>query len=165
MMQEGFTFLEVLIALSIMAILALFAMPQYQGFLSQHQARVEASQLSRMITFARQQAILRNDMITLCPYDLGKVCGEDWSLGLLVLDNNNQMISEFLFENDAQVFLKTFPMGHEYVLQFSRSGDTKAQNGSFYYCPTDGLNATRIVFNQAGRVYVTIERAVEGCRS
>lgn len=164
-MQDGFTFLELIIVLGIIAVLALLALPQYDSFLNRHQAQADVEQLVRTITLARQQALLRNEIISLCPNDLSQSCGENWSSGLLVRNEMGQVISSLAFNNDAQIILKTFPVGHEYLLQFSGNGYTQTQNGSFYYCPHSIDFAKRIVFNQAGRVYVTTDGAFEACES
>lgn len=155
-MQDGFTFLELIVVLGIIALLALFALPQYDHFLKRHQAQSDIEQIVRMITLARQQAILRNQTVTLYP-------NEDWSQGLMILDEKKQMISSITFTNDANILLKTFPASAENQLQFSATGLTKTQNGSFYYCPDDMHLAKRIVFNQAGRVYVTADEVESGC--
>ncbi len=163
-MQDGFTFLELAIVLGIIALLVLFALPNDAVFLGRHQARSDVEQLVRTINLGRQQALLRDELITLCPNDL-QTCGEDWSTGLLVFDELGLVITSLVFNNNAKIILNTFPSGHEHVLQFSGNGFTQTQNGSFYYCPDDITQAQRIVFNQAGRVYVTIEAAQAECES
>lgn len=161
-MQDGFTFLELIITLGIIALLALLGLPQYDGFLSRHQARTDVEQLVRIVTLTRQQALLRGEVITLCPNDWS-LCGEDWSLGLLLTDETGNIVTSTTFKHQAKIFLKTFPAGYEHLLQFGGNGYTQTQNGSFYYCPKNILNAQRIVFNQAGRVYVTNEGAAQEC--
>jgi prepilin-type N-terminal cleavage/methylation domain-containing protein len=155
-MQDGFTFLELVLVLFLMAILALFAVPQYHDFLERHQAQTEVEQIVRTFTLARQQALLRRENMTLSP-------DNTWSLGLLLEDEKEHMISSIHFQHQAHIFLKTFPAGSEHLIQFSANGMTKTQNGSFYYCPKNLMHAKRIVFNQAGRVYVTSDEAAQVC--
>lgn len=162
MKQTGFTFLELIITLGIIAIIALFAIPQYDHFLTKHQQEKTIEQIIRTLTLARQQALLGNEAITLCP-SAASQCGNNWSEGLLVQDDKKQIITQITFENQAKIVLKTFPAGHEHSVQFTGQGYTQTQNGSFYYCPENLENAQRIVFNQAGRVYVTNEEAQTGC--
>ncbi len=157
-MQDGFTFLELILVLLLIAMLALFAVPQYHDFLDRHQAQTEVEQIVRTFTLARQQALLRRENMTLSPSDT-------WSLGLLLQDENEHIISSIFFQHHAHIFLKTFPLGSEHLIQFSANGMTKTQNGSFYYCPKNLNFAKRIVFNQAGRVYVTADEAAQMCMS
>lgn len=157
-MQDGFTFLELVLVLLLIAILSLLAAPHFNNFLQRHQAQTEIEQLVRTITLARQQALLRKETITLLP-------NEHWSLGLLLQDKIGEMITSVNFHHQAYIILKTFPVGSENAVQFSANGLTKTQNGSFYYCPKNINHAKRIVFNQAGRVYVTADEAQQACAS
>lgn len=158
-MQNGFTWIEILVVLAIVALLATLALPQYRGFVAKNKSEDIAEQIKRGIVFAREQAILRGQMIQLCPYDHDKNCGDDWSLGFRVMAND-KVLSELQFF-DARIFLKTFPQGSEHLLQFSSAGVTQTQNGSFYYC--DPLFSQRVVFNQAGRAYITQDEAGQVC--
>ncbi|MGA2655593.1 MAG: GspH/FimT family protein [Gammaproteobacteria bacterium] len=155
-MQDGFTFLELIIVLLLIALLALFAVPQYREFLDRHHAQGEVEQIVRAITLARQQALLMRETITVYPNDT-------WSAGFILQDKSHELISLIEFHHQAHIFLKTFPAGSENMIQFSASGMTKTQNGSFYYCPQNINYAKRIVFNQAGRVYVTTDEAQPMC--
>ena len=164
-MTPGFTFLETLIALSLIALLALIALPQYQTYLSAQQQKTEIEYLLNALNLARQQALLQGLTISVCP-DQTTQCGEDWSQGFRIVQQGlteEILIAAQQFSGDARILLKTFPEGREYLLQFTASGNTAIQNGSFYYCPKNRAQAKRIVFNQAGRSYVTEEGAVQAC--
>ena len=165
MLQDGLTLIELLMTLGIIALLTLLAAPSFHGVLARHQAQLDTESVVRALNLARQQALLRHETMTVCPNDLSGKCGEDWSLGILLINEQDAIISQQPFEHHAVIFLKTFPAGHEQFLQFGAQGDTLTQNGSFYYCPLKKDLAKRIVFNQAGRVYVTTDGAVEGCGS
>lgn len=154
-MRDGFTLLEMLISLGLIAVLALLAMPYFHDFFSKETAQTEVAQLVRTVTLARQQALLANEKMTLCPYQVSFECGKNWSEGLLLLNEAKEVITYLSFAQQATIHLNTFPAGYEYHLSFFADGNTHAQNGSFYYCPKEIKYAKRIVFNQAGRVYVT----------
>ncbi len=164
-MHSGFTFLELLITLSLIALLALIALPQYQDFLARQQQNTEIQQVLKTLTMARQQALLLGQTVSVCPY-LAHRCGQDWSQGLRVVQKagiEETLIMQQPFSGDATILLKTFPQGSEYAIPFTAQGFTSSQNGSFYYCPKNSAQAKRIVFNQAGRAYVTGDGASEGC--
>jgi prepilin-type N-terminal cleavage/methylation domain-containing protein len=152
-MRDGFTFLEMIIALGIITILALIAIPQFQSLIAGQAHQQEIQQLVRGIVLARQHAILQGQTVSLCPYQNDDTCGLDWSQGFRVFYEDT-MLTRVRFSQGANITLSTFPAGSEYLLQFSAVGFTKTQNGSFYYTPRDGSNMERIVFNQAGRVYI-----------
>jgi type IV fimbrial biogenesis protein FimT len=154
-MQDGLTLLELMLTLGVVALLASLALPHYADFMAKRAVSLEVQQLVRAITFARTQAILRGQPITL-------FADTDWSNGFTVTQQD-KVLRQTSLTGTGRIFLKTFPAGSEHQLTFSSTGITNTQNGSFYYCADNIKVAERIVFNQAGRVYVTQDEASQAC--
>jgi type IV fimbrial biogenesis protein FimT len=82
----GFTLVESLIAVTVMAILIAVAVPSYRDASLGSQLRSTANELYGSITLARSEAIKRNAVVTLCVSADGVACGAGgWEQGWIVL--------------------------------------------------------------------------------
>jgi type IV fimbrial biogenesis protein FimT len=82
----GFTLIEMMIAITVMAILIAVAVPSYRDASLGSQLRSSANQLFGSITLARSEAIKRNAVVTLCASSDGETCIGAWEQGWIVLD-------------------------------------------------------------------------------
>lgn len=82
----GFTLLELMFAVAIAAVLLMIAAPTFTDTIQK--SRVEAAQgdLIRDITFARQEALSRNSLVSVCRSANGTSCAGagDWNQGWIV---------------------------------------------------------------------------------
>ncbi|MCY1359607.1 Chthon cassette protein D [compost metagenome] len=75
--EKGFTLVELMVALVVLAILIGVAVPSYQNIIASQRLRAAVSDLHSALVFARSEAIKRNRTIT-----LETSAGEDdWGLG------------------------------------------------------------------------------------
>ena len=82
----GFTLVELLVAMVLVAILITAGVPGLNGLLSNMEARGSADKLAGAIAFARQEAVSRVTPVTICARD-GNLCsnsGADWDNGWLI---------------------------------------------------------------------------------
>lgn len=73
--QLGFTLIELMVGLIVLAILIAFAVPSYQSLIAEQRVRATVSDLHSALALARSEAIKLNRQITLVPAD------EGWSSG------------------------------------------------------------------------------------
>lgn len=78
---QGFTAMELLVVLSIVAILASIAMPSFAAFTANQRLRTAAYDLMADLTFTRGEAVKRNNRVT-----INRV-GASWAGGWSVLDD------------------------------------------------------------------------------
>lgn len=64
---RGFTLLELLITMAVVAILAAIAVPSFQNMIATQQVRSAASDLVSALNFARSEAVKRNASVTVTP--------------------------------------------------------------------------------------------------
>ncbi|MCY0856149.1 GspH/FimT family pseudopilin [Cupriavidus sp. D39] len=77
--EKGLTLIELLVALSILAILAAAATPSFTSFLQRARLRTESSALVSDMELARSEAARRNTRVTICPTTDGSTCTSSWS--------------------------------------------------------------------------------------
>ena len=88
----GFTLLEALVVLALLAVLLTLAAPGMSGLRQQHQMQGQAEQLQASLMLARSQAVARQQRVTLCVQGAAQTCATQgsWAQGWLVfVDSNN----------------------------------------------------------------------------
>lgn len=84
--SAGFTLIEMMIAVALMAILLSIAVPSFRDASLGSQLRAAANDLTASAHLARSEAIKRNAPVTLCVSSNGTTCGTGgWQQGWIVL--------------------------------------------------------------------------------
>jgi len=96
--NRGFTLIEQLVALSVMAILVTVAVPAYSNMLTSHRLTSQSNTFLSALHFARSEAIKRNSRVVVCKSSSGESCAAsgDWDQGWIVFDdaNNNASLDD-----------------------------------------------------------------------
>ena len=91
----GFTLVEMMVAISVMAILTTIAIPSYQSTITSTRMRSEIGALLADLNFARSEAVKRGLSINICPpTSTGTACNPgitDWSSGWVVLNTSQPL--------------------------------------------------------------------------
>lgn len=85
---KGFTLIELMVTISIMAILAAIAFPSFQGTMRSNQVATTSNELLASVALARSEAI-RARGGGMCTSLDGKACGGDWNSGWLIWTDSN----------------------------------------------------------------------------
>lgn len=87
--SRGFTLLELLVTLAVMAVALGMGIPAYKNMVSNSQATAAANDLMMMAQAARAQAMRTRVRVVMCPTRDGARCsGNDWSRAISGLDAN-----------------------------------------------------------------------------
>lgn len=89
---RGFSLVELLVVLGIVAVLAAAAAPSLMGLVSTVQLRLASGTLIQGLSLARSEAIKRNARVVMCKSSAGLVCETKlgWEAGWLIfLDSDN----------------------------------------------------------------------------
>lgn len=87
--SRGFTLIELMITIAVMAILLSLALPSFQQTLRSNRVATTTNELLASLSLARSEAIRNTHGASLCPSADGTSCGTDWNAGWLVWGDTN----------------------------------------------------------------------------
>lgn len=82
--HSGFTLVELMIVLALVAILATIGVPSFTSFVINNRLTAQANELVSALNLARSEAIKRNRRVTVCRSNNGAGCGGTWNDGWIV---------------------------------------------------------------------------------
>ncbi len=92
----GFTIIELMVAVAVLAILVSLAAPSMRATLQNNRATAQANQLVTALNLARSEAVKRGSIVALCSSEDGNACRTDdafdWSDGWILFDDNNDAL-------------------------------------------------------------------------
>ena len=95
--QRGFTLLELLITITILAILINTGTQSMQWLSERTQASATRSNIERIFAIGRYTAVTENTIVTICPLNQSQKCVNDWSLPASIFrdpDNSLELKSQ-----------------------------------------------------------------------
>jgi type IV fimbrial biogenesis protein FimT len=72
--HDGFTLVELMVTLAVIAILAMFAVPNFGSLMRRHRVTSVANQLLADLSYARTEAAMRGKYVSICASDDGTSC-------------------------------------------------------------------------------------------
>lgn len=156
----GFTLIELMITLSIAAILLGVAVPNFITFIQNNRLASQANDLVTMLNYARSEAVKRNQRITVCSRTDDTTCSgtTNWDNGLLVFaDNNGDGVvdggEDILQVRQGLESGNTLRAGARTRVTYQSNGFSTGFNDTFRLCDTRGTASARaIVISMQGRV-------------
>ncbi len=148
--------MELLVVLSLIAVVLLFAIPSMQHLFLMNKTNVQVNQLVRLLNYSRNLAIIEEQSVVVCPIgELNDDCGKDWGKGINVF---------LQISNSKKILVKTLTSftGAKLVwnrqannIIFTETGLLSSQNGSFIYQLIENQTYIRhIILSSTGRVRV-----------
>lgn len=125
--SRGFTAIELMVTVAILAVLAGLAAPSFNPIIERWRVRQVSEELQSTFYFARSEAIKRGGNVTILRSDDGGGCtavGTDtslWSCGWIVfadLDNDGE-------QDSGEDTLQTAPAPNKVNVQFTNTSDAK----------------------------------------
>ena len=162
--ERGFTLVEVIVTIAVLAILTMIATPYILEQLARMEAKRIESQIRNTLTLAKAESYIRRQDLLVCLSNNGAICDRDSYKQLLLFSdkNNNKNFDlgvDDLLEQQAlepkysTLYLRVGDKRH-YTKFWGDSGKPRGHFGHFKYCPTSTYNHTmyQISFSQGGRV-------------
>ena len=157
---RGFTLLELLITVGIVALLLIIGIPAFQDFGMSQRMSATINALHSHLSLARNQAIRFNTKVIACPGTTGAGCLEEgnWSDGWIVFsdfnDDRQYQTEESLHRVELgmeQVLIHSSSGRHH--LRFYPNGSAPGSNGSITFCDRRGPSkARKLVISNLGRI-------------
>lgn len=82
--NRGFTLLELLVTISVAAIILSFGVPSFMDVVRNGRAATNANDFVTALAIARSEAVKRGARVTVCASDDQATCGGDWEDGWIV---------------------------------------------------------------------------------
>lgn len=162
----GFTLFELLIAMTLIAVLLAVALPSFSAFTARQRQHVEINALFHAVHSARKESIMRRKVVSICPSRDGTRCGSrpDWSAGWLVFENRDRDSPPQV--DDDEPLLRVHRVDEQITVQANRNAFTlratvlRATNGSLVVCdPKNRVRPRALVISYTGRPRVAEARA------
>ena len=78
--KKGFTLVELLITIALMAVISALAAPSFQALIKKYKIALEARRVLATLNFTRMEAVKRNSLVSLCPSSDGLACSDLYHL-------------------------------------------------------------------------------------
>ncbi len=164
MRHSGFTLYEMLLTLTLVAILVGLSLPSFTEIAANSRLRTEINALFHAIHLARKESIMRRSVVSICPSFDGLACrpGKDWSGGWIMFNNRDR--DEPPKIDRGEPILQVHTVGENVRITANRRGFTlratqkRATNGTIVVCDMAGRVAPRaLVVSYTGRPRVAFE--------
>jgi type IV fimbrial biogenesis protein FimT len=164
----GLTLVELMVVVTITAILAAIALPDFTSVTRVTRIKAEANALANAVSYAKSEAIRRNTIVVLCQLKSGvnlatpacATTGTNWALGWAVFadDNDDHDITagEALLTIKAPqpasmtIELAGTPSPSRY-LTFNPAGESQLNNARTFVFQADGKTQMYLIVNAVGR--------------
>ncbi len=164
---QGWSLLELMIVLSIIAILSLAGTPGFSNHVKRSQSEKAARLILHSLKLAQQQAAIKQKTITICP-SINQQCSKKDAqhLGIFFDDNENHQIDDNeqvvafnkVTHDASHLFIKA-SFGRPYI-RFKPSAHAM-ESGSIFYCPErEDIFGQVITVNLAGRAYLIEDKSI-----
>lgn len=119
----GFTLVELLVAVAIMAIIASIALPSFGNMLRRSRLTASANELVAALQTARMEAVRRNARITVCPSTTGSACaGANWARVAVLDERAAEALRDVSLAASLQATGNAAVLANASKIQFDPSG-------------------------------------------
>lgn len=152
--QAGFTLMELLLGIAVLAILTTMALPAFTQFIQNNKLASEANEMVASFQFARSEALKRGLPVQICSSKDGTACDGNWNQGWMAMvdpgGTEEEIIRVWTASDDAFEFTPTSGIVSFEPNGFSTGNAAQQFDMLLSGCTTD--NARRVLIERTGRV-------------
>ncbi len=158
--QMGISLVELLVAITLLAILLSISLPNFQKFVQDNKDKALRNLLVSQINQTRTNAIIHNRPHQLCGSSDGMNCNGDWGGYWLQIRTNaeDQLLSQHKAPSENLCWAG---FGGQHI-RFQPNGTSPASNGRFTICRANGEH-WQLTLNRQGRIRQGISASPRGC--
>ncbi len=166
---NGFTLIELILAIALLAVLLTLALPAMSGFTQQQRVISASNHLMTHLQLARNEAVTRNSYVTACPSPDQLSCqGNRWDLGWIIFHDPDRTSQP---ESPAQILRVVQPderllmhSGGRLFVRFQPNGGAYGSNLTVRICDPQQLAEPRsVIVSNPGRPRVSSELPADAC--
>jgi type IV fimbrial biogenesis protein FimT len=168
--EQGITFIELMVTLSVIALLYALCIPNLQDVLMKQERERTLDTLQIALDYAQTEVLKQGVSLVLCGSSNGKTCNKDklwsnlsWTKQIIILREWDQKILHTLPPIHYGTLRYTGFPNNTHIL-FHPNQSTNTPNGTFIYCPKNkkSKEARTLILNDAGRTYFNVNKTSEG---
>lgn len=153
----GFSLIELMITISVAAILFGIAVPQFSSVTQNARINSARNGLFTAFQLARTEAITRRVHVVVCASAEGEVCSAAWDRGALVFVDSNrnrqrESSEKLLTQFSPDAFKNLNVYGSRRLTSFGPDGRSSGSNQTLAICAPGRNDGLSVVISNAGRV-------------
>ncbi|WP_028240855.1 GspH/FimT family pseudopilin [Stutzerimonas azotifigens] len=150
MKREGaFTLVELAVTLTLLALVAMIAVPATADFLERNRQQAQRHHLEGLLHEARARAVIEGRKTELCPSEDGISCTNDWTRPWLLRRVDD---GEVYFRTEAVTSRSPLRWsGFTQSLRFYGNGTSPVSSGRFFQCHRNEI-AWQLIVSRQGRI-------------
>ena len=161
--KQGFTLIELMVAIAVVSILSAIALPSMSNFLVNMRVDNEISEVQRLLLTARNMAINTGKNTTVCPLS-GGVCTNNWHKEISVFTNSDNTLAtnntfaapDELIKIKGEIKSGDKLQNTQNSIIYTPDGRLLAAPANFRFCPKDKASLSRgISISLSGRSYTS----------
>lgn len=150
-MINGFTLIESVITLAILAVITMFSISPLSRFVESNKVSSDVLTVTNIINSARSKAISSKERIVICGQHSSKTCSNDWAF-LQVLNKETDKILYKAHLSANYQFIQWSAFQNKPGLTIAPTGYTAHQNGTLYLCHKAYPKLSRaVIVSKSGR--------------